>query len=75
MPTMTLSPRMRTTLDAVVARPGRLRDAYHARTIYALAERGLVRAEAVDTAGVTGEAIYPTLAGYDVIHGERTPKW
>jgi hypothetical protein len=61
-----LSPHQAAALRAIVIRPGRLTDAYNGRTIRALTTRGLVRLDNVDVAGVKRDAVYPTLAGYEL---------
>lgn len=64
----TLSPAMRLALRAVVAKPGRLANAYPggAKTMNGLLRRDLVRSEPVTVAGVTSHAIYPTHYGIRV---------
>jgi hypothetical protein len=69
-----LSPHQAAALRAIITRPGRLADAYNGRTINALHRRDLVRLMVVDVGGVKRDAVYPTLAAYELAgtHGGWT---
>jgi len=63
----TLSVAQASALRAAIIRPGRLADAYNRKTIRALVERELVRLDVVDVGGVKCDAVYPTLAAYQIL--------
>lgn len=65
---MHLSSAMRVALRAVVRKPGRYAESYPGglKSVRALERRELVRLETVTTAGVEGDAIYPTPYGLRV---------
>lgn len=64
--TALLSPAQARSLWAIVNRPGNFPNAYPGgvRSVRALERRGLVRRDRVVTAGVEGDAIYPTAPGF-----------
>jgi hypothetical protein len=64
-----LTPTQRTCLRALVDLPGRFPHSYPggARSVHALTRRGLARIERVNTAGVMGDAAYPTTDAYIVV--------
>lgn len=65
-----LTPIMRRALAEIVRRPGNFPHAYPggAKTTNALLRRDLIRAQDVNTAGVTTNVLFPTPYGFRIAH-------